>query len=122
MGHKDKEFISPAGYCQKGSEWKVKYTHYANPITEYSIFVFDYEKGLTAYETWHLCNGHWPAELGNAGICPAFYECVCEQLTPFPYPKESTRESGIERLIPVLMVEKHDTMISNGHAKNFPEA
>ncbi len=131
MGHKDKEFISPAGYTQKGSEWKVSYTHFANPITKHAILVFDYFSGLTAYEAWRLCAGYWPAELGNQGICPAFYECVCEQLTVFPYPmikfesKKSVRESGIEPLIPVLEVEKHITMVSNtsinGKSK-YPEA
>lgn len=121
MGHKDKEFNSPCGYTQKGSEWKIKYTHFAKQIIHYSLLVFNYIEGLTAYEAWQKCNGCWPSELGNNGICPAFHECTFEQLNPYPYLKEYNKV-GTKALIPVLEVVKHDTWISNGHSKKNPEA
>lgn len=63
----------------RASEWKVTHTFYGNGGTwYYSAIVFDYEFGLTEREAW--ASTRFETE-------PAFYECVCTMINPWPYPQ-----------------------------------
>jgi hypothetical protein len=54
--YRPKENSKNCGTCNlppKGCEWKVIYRHWNRKgVTTYEAFVFDYEKGLTAYEAY----------------------------------------------------------------------
>jgi hypothetical protein len=63
-------YLSP-----KGSAWLVYYRLWkGGGCTTHWAFVFNHAIGLTAYEAW---------ELAKLPGCPAFYEVITTQLSPF---------------------------------------
>ncbi len=61
----------------KGCEWLLVHACWKNGgVIRNTAIVFNYEKGLTAFEAWRLAKLQ-----GN----PPYYEVSCEMLMPYPY-------------------------------------
>lgn len=61
----------------RASEWHVIYRHYVKGGSYlYEAFVFDYDRGLTEDEAYHLVQ--FPGS-------PQRYECILTSLNPWPY-------------------------------------
>ena len=101
MGHKDRPFQSPKNYSQKGSLWHIRFENF-------TIEVWDYNNGLTAYEAWFKTAGQWPRNRYNTSINPTFDQVYCQQIDEWPAKGiENVEKTGIHVLNEVK------TLISN---------
>ncbi len=68
----------PTKLAPKACEWRIRYTQYLKAgVYKYEALVFNYDKGLTAFEAWEIVA--FPTN-------PAFHECTFEQLCDYPCP------------------------------------
>jgi len=83
----------------KACEWKLHYAKYARGGTlHYECLVFNYDKGLTAFEAWQISN--FPNN-------PPFHEVTFEQLCSYPCPN-ATRQKSNQNARILLRHEKVD--------------